>query len=488
MCLLFSNKLLASSGRYHYFFFMLILVFFDYLLTTIFTNRTAYLNSLLVTIRLIITQFLLILMDQFYFHVIIYIFGVIILYRLTIELITLIIQQTITSKKRFWLRVFTGFGVASSLGYFFFSDKLPLFFSIYLVLFFGYCIWITTSFFNKTILILKKQIPLLLIFFWLCLSLGYPLGIPIILFSTYTEMFELGWFFIISGLIILLMGVLCFRNKVIVDHSTGLLLLITEFLFGLLVGVILKIEIGNVVLLLMMFSLLQYIMFEIKQLISISTSKEQLSTGLEWMIREEEWKKEIANFLHDDLLQDINALIQLSEVDNRDTRKMMQKTLRELSSSIRNVINEYKPSLLPDMTLRNNYYLLVKMLEEKYTTKEITCHFIAPQNLTLIAPYDIFVYRWIRELVNNAFKYSKGKSIEVKISSEGDMVKLIIMDDGIYNQNQGIILGHGLTTIREQLKLVDGTVLFKQNGKSGLLIEIKFEMEGSHSIESFINR
>ncbi|HFR3777771.1 TPA: hypothetical protein ACHVGV_002076, partial [Streptococcus suis] len=39
-------------------------------------------------------------------------------------------------------------------------------------------------------------------------------------------------------------------------------------------------------------------------------------TGLSALIREEILKEEFANFLHDDILQDLNAMIQLSRIKN----------------------------------------------------------------------------------------------------------------------------------------------------------------------------
>ena len=54
------------------------------------------------------------------------------------------------------------------------------------------------------------------------------------------------------------------------------------------------------------------------------------------------------------------------------------------------------------------------------------------RDTVLIAPYDTIVYRWIREIVNNAFKYSKAKNVEIVLKNQAGQVELILKDDGIF--------------------------------------------------------
>ncbi|HFR3361721.1 TPA: ATP-binding protein, partial [Streptococcus suis] len=103
-------------------------------------------------------------------------------------------------------------------------------------------------------------------------------------------------------------------------------------------------------------------------------------------------------------------------------------------------------------------------------------------------PYDVLVYRWVRELVNNSFKYSQGSYINIRLTVEDSTCKIVMVDDGIYTSETTIGEGHGLKTISAQLRAVGGSIKHYQVEPQGFGTFILFEIEGDKAIESFINR
>ncbi|MDX5039033.1 ATP-binding protein, partial [Streptococcus suis] len=85
------------------------------------------------------------------------------------------------------------------------------------------------------------------------------------------------------------------------------------------------------------------------RLITGSTQSEHV--GINSILKEEALKQEFANFLHDNILQDINALIQLSRLDNPSVSvKIIEERLEYLNTFVRERMNQYSPQLLKGLS------------------------------------------------------------------------------------------------------------------------------------------
>ena len=97
----------------------------------------------------------------------------------------------------------------------------------------------------------------------------------------------------------------------------------------------------------MVFFEILYIFHLVFQLYEVNISTEKsFGWGIDQIRREEEIYKEISIFLHDDLLQDLNAINQLLQVKNHEEVKVIiEKTINHLNRLTREKMNQYSPQL-----------------------------------------------------------------------------------------------------------------------------------------------
>jgi two-component system, NarL family, sensor kinase len=79
---------------------------------------------------------------------------------------------------------------------------------------------------------------------------------------------------------------------------------------------------------------------------------------------------------------------------------------------------------------------------------------------------EIMLYRIAHELVNNAIKHSKAKSINVQVVQEADRISLTVYDDGCGFDKTTITEGNGLRNITDRVYSLGGNIdITSENGK-----------------------
>lgn len=208
--------------------------------------------------------------------------------------------------------------------------------------------------------------------------------------------------------------------------------------------------------------------------------------------KEENIKNDFSNYLHDEVLQDLLSIKNMiHKLDKPQVKEIIVETLENLNNSIREEMQEYHPIMLQTLTTKENLNNLLDMVKETYHRKKITVSFICDDNLFLVEPYNLILYRMLRELVTNAFKHSKCIQIDVGLSQKKEKVELVVEDDGIGlgNVDKMDIKEHkGLASIKEQVRLLGGNIDIISRKPSGLCVTIQITMRGDNSYEYFINR
>lgn len=446
--------------------------------------------SLLITLGICELHILYMIIFNPKFLLIGYIVAIIILQRFAKHSIELFCQESIQERFSIVYKIYLVLGFLSAIG-FFYCDILPVLFNIYVLI---TLIFILINFYIFSIkikYIFGKQYSFLIILVMLIFILNISIPLWNFIVSSYLEIFSIGWITILITIILILTSVLFYRNKLIVSCLDLLLAIILIVLISIIIFVfILNVNPTKLILYGTLFLMIPYILYLIFEVNSTNVHVKKIQgLGIQMMLREEKIHKEVTVFLHDEILQDLNAIIQLLQLkDYQNNKKLIEETIKNLNLCIRNKMNNYSPKLLDSISLYDNYYLLINMLSERYKNKDIVCRLNASKNIMLIAPYDILVYRWIRETVNNAFKYSEARNIEITIDIKDNHVKIIIEDDGIYCDTIPIQLGHGLSTIKEQVECLQGKFVLYQGEYSGLGIGIEFDLEGDGTVEYFVNR
>ena len=210
--------------------------------------------------------------------------------------------------------------------------------------------------------------------------------------------------------------------------------------------------------------------------------------SLEQIKREENLKKEFSNYLHDDILQDLLSIKNMiHKTDQPEIRQLVFDTLTELNTSIRFQMQTYHPNLIKSLTLKENIQNLLDTMEENHSAKlRLDCN----NDIFLVEPYNVLVYRMIKELVTNAMKHSAATLICVLLVQENGRITLKVTDNGIGFKPFTCKAGshQGLASIGEQVSLLNGNINIYPAIGGGTTVAISMPMNGGDSYESFIGR
>jgi signal transduction histidine kinase len=98
-------------------------------------------------------------------------------------------------------------------------------------------------------------------------------------------------------------------------------------------------------------------------------------------------------------------------------------------------------------------------------------------NVSSVLPLDVGVclFRVLQEALHNAVKYSGTKRVEVQLGEQSDEIYLIVRDSGrgfdIEAARKGT--GLGLTSMRERVRLVSGTIFIESVPMGGTTIYVR---------------
>lgn len=283
------------------------------------------------------------------------------------------------------------------------------------------------------------------------------------------------------------------------NSKNKIILCVITVVFMLFIGNLLDVDLINYFIIvhsILWFNILYFILVysQVKNSMLNGTEKQQYDSYINSIVqisREEQLKKDFSNYLHDEILQDILAVKNIiNKADKVEIKKMIVETLNELSRSIRRQTEEYHPTILRTLTLKENYSNLIENIKQTFGKKQIHTSFICEEDIFLLEPYNLIVYRFIKELTTNSFKHSQGNRLWIQLNQEMEEVELIVEDNGEGKiELDKIKKGHkGLTSIKEQVHMLGGKMEISSRTPSGLKVRIYFSMKGDYSYEHFINR
>ena len=210
--------------------------------------------------------------------------------------------------------------------------------------------------------------------------------------------------------------------------------------------------------------------------------------SLEQIKREENLKKDFSNYLHDNILQNLLSIKNmLCKAEQPEIRRLLLDTLTELNASIRFQMQTYHPNLVKSLTLKENIQNLLDSMEENHSANIcLDCD----KDVFLVEPYNVLIYRMIKELVTNALKHSSATTIDVLLMQENGRITLKVTDNGIgfkpFTYKSGS--HQGLASIGEQVSLLDGTMNIQPATGGGTAVVISMPMNGGDSYENFVGR
>jgi PAS domain S-box-containing protein len=182
---------------------------------------------------------------------------------------------------------------------------------------------------------------------------------------------------------------------------------------------------------------------------------------------EEKERRRIAENLHDSLGQTLSlAYIKLSSIVHGEFSPHVQKVLNETSDLLNNAISESRiltydlsPPILYELGLIPAFKWKLEQISEKHGIK--TSLIGETQIIGIKKEFNIFLYRIVVELINNALKHANAKLIELEIKKEKKFYYISVRDNGMgFNMNakKKTLLsgGFGLMSIIERLDSIKG--------------------------------
>ncbi len=233
--------------------------------------------------------------------------------------------------------------------------------------------------------------------------------------------------------------------------------------------------------------------FNLKHGINKIIRESKYHAALTRLQQEEQLNLEFANFLHDDILQDLLSIKNMmNKAEQADIRKIITETLDNMNTYIRERMQDYRPAMLPKLTVKENYQNLLTYISQSFPHRNIHIAFECPDSLFLTQPYDIFVYRLLKELVMNVYKHSTGEKAWITLTQDNGVIILCVKDNGTVCADTllsaNLSKHRGLALINERVTNMDGSVKITDNIPHGVCIQITLPMKGDVSYQYFISR
>jgi signal transduction histidine kinase len=221
------------------------------------------------------------------------------------------------------------------------------------------------------------------------------------------------------------------------------------------------------------------------------TRRKQIEEMLSGMTRklieaQEKERARIARELHDDINQRLAMLaVELeqlkehpSEVESRVPE--LQKSMAELSNDVQAMSHDLHSSKLEYLGVVAGMKSWCKEFGER---QKMQIDFSHDVRSTLSPELGLCLFRVLQEALHNATKHSGVKRVEVQLHEESGEIYLIIRDSGTGFDVDAAVQGKGLgfTSMRERVRLVNGTIAIDSKPMGGTTIHVRVPLESQRA-------
>jgi PAS domain S-box-containing protein len=204
---------------------------------------------------------------------------------------------------------------------------------------------------------------------------------------------------------------------------------------------------------------------------------------------QEEERSRIARELHDDFNQRLALLaVDLEQLAGRqptsreeltDCLQALLRRTKELSSDIHRLSHQLHPSILQHLGLVVATRSFCKEISDQNGIHIELVHHGVP--ISLPGNIALCLYRIVQEALRNVIKHSGAESARVEFKGSPDELTLRISDDGMGFDPESARTrrGLGLLSMRERLRLVNGTISFGRSEPAGTRIDVRIPFPDS---------
>jgi len=198
------------------------------------------------------------------------------------------------------------------------------------------------------------------------------------------------------------------------------------------------------------------------------------------MKAQEEERIRIAGELHDGVLQQLTSLaLQLGtatlalppDSEPKAEVREVEKKLIHVGAEIRQLSHELHPAVLHEKGLPD---ALSSYCEEFSTTRGIPISYEGDESVEELSPgAALCIYRIAQEALGNVAKHAQAKQVQVRLTRSDGRVCLVVSDDGVGFNPDGIGKsgGLGLINMRERVRQLNGTFEFESKPGHGTTVK-----------------
>ncbi|WPR72357.1 histidine kinase [Flavobacterium sp. NG2] len=202
-------------------------------------------------------------------------------------------------------------------------------------------------------------------------------------------------------------------------------------------------------------------------------SKRMLVEGME------NERRRLSRELHDGVGPYLTSLKHYIEnrVENEEKKAEMKKIVDETISEIRLMSNALMPASIDDFGIGVTLTNFIESLK-KSTNVTIEYEDLTQQEGSNITNHQaINLFRICQELINNSLKHAQAKNIRITLSEFDEFISLFYFDDGIGFDINTVILGSGISNIKERVEICNGKITIDATpGNTSFEIELPIEL------------
>lgn len=196
----------------------------------------------------------------------------------------------------------------------------------------------------------------------------------------------------------------------------------------------------------------------------------------------EEEIKRVAYAVHDEAGQLLTAVhLAIANLERQSSPLLksdfdnVKTLLKKVESQLRQYSHELRPTILDDLGLVPALRYLAGAVSER---SSLPISVSGKVDSRLAPTIEIALYRVLQEALNNVVKHAGASSVAVEIQQLPNLLVCKVQDDGIgfdpaLAQSAGRRSGLGLTSMKERVNSIGGTVEFKSSSGRGTCLVVR---------------
>lgn len=216
---------------------------------------------------------------------------------------------------------------------------------------------------------------------------------------------------------------------------------------------------------------------------------EKYSLSQKIVRQQEEIQGRVARELHDAVIADINILKRSFSGDKRLSDQSIVEILDRVTNQIYDICEDLTPRDLQDWGLSTVTKGILERLSERTGA---ACILSCPEQLPRMPEeVELHIYRIIQESLNNIEKYAQAKNITVSMAVAGNILRIIVEDDGKGFDESSAASDHpkggrGTNIMRERASLLrlyyPTRLLVQSRPQSGTKLTLELQISATEAL------